>query len=145
MQPTFLSATAPTGAILSVSYDFHLGNADNGNVYKIINGRDGKRTQNFTYDALNRIAEAWTTGPNWGEGFTIDPWGNLTNRNPIPGKNNYESLSAAPADHNRLSGFGYDAAGNMTSNGSASYTYDAESRLLTSGGVTYSYDGDGNG
>jgi RHS repeat-associated protein len=143
-QPTFLSATAPTGAILSVSYDFHLGNSDNGNVYKIINGRDGNRTQNFTYDALNRIAEAWTSGPNWGEGFTIDPWGNLTNRNPIPGKNNYESLSAAPADHNRLSGFGYDAAGNMISNGSASYTYDAESRLLTAGGVTYTYDGDGN-
>jgi RHS repeat-associated protein len=144
LQPSSLSATAPTGPILSVSYDFHLGNGDNGNVYKIINGRDSTRTQNFTYDALNRIAEAWTSGPAWGERFTIDPWGNLTNRNPIPGQTNYEGLNAPALISNRLSGFGYDAAGNMTSNGGANYTYDAESRLLTAGGVTYTYDGDGN-
>jgi len=43
-----------------------------------------------------------------------------------------------------LTGYGYDAGGNMTSNGSANYTYDAENRLKTSGGVTYTYDGDGN-
>ena len=41
------------------------------------------RSQTFTYDALNRIKEAYTnatTGTNcWGETYTIDAWGNLTN------------------------------------------------------------------
>jgi len=101
-------------------------------------------TQNFIYDGFNRISQASTTGPNWGETFTIDPWGNLTNRGLVAGKTNYEPLNAAPATpQNRLPGFGYDAAGNMTSNGSAAYTYDAENRLLTTAGMTYTYDGDG--
>ena len=52
-------------------------------------------------------------------------------------------LSVTALNSNQLSGFGYDAAGNMTSNGGASYTYDAESRLKTTAGVTYTYDGDG--
>ena len=46
--------------------------------------------------------------------------------------------------NNQLAGFGYDAAGNMTSNGSATYFYDAENRLLWTSGERYVYDGDGN-
>ncbi|MBS1821914.1 MAG: hypothetical protein JST61_08065 [Acidobacteria bacterium] len=38
------------------------------------------------------------------------------------------------------SGFGYDAAGNMTNSGSHSYTYDAEGRVLkVDGGTTATY------
>jgi RHS repeat-associated protein len=144
LQPAVLSAASPSQTILSLSYDFHLASGDNGNVYQIVNGRDNNRTQNFIYDGFNRISQASTTGPNWGETFTIDPWGNLTNRGPVSGKTNYELLNAAPASpQNRLPGFGYDAAGNMTSNGPAGYSYDAENRLLSTAGVTYTYDGDG--
>jgi hypothetical protein len=32
----------------------------------------------------------------------IDAWGNLTKRNPVSGKTNYEPLNAAPATNNRL-------------------------------------------
>ncbi len=102
------------------------------------------RTQNFTYDALNRITQGYTTGGSWGETFTIDAWGNLTNRGLVAGKSTYEPLNAAPATvKNQLTGFGYDAAGNMISNGSSSYTYDAENRLTATAGWTYVYDGDG--
>ncbi len=45
--------------------------------------------------------------------------------------------------NNQLSGFNYDAAGNMTSNNPASYVYDAENRLIATGGYSYIYDGDG--
>ena len=143
-------------------YDFHLGVSgtfgdanvtcsvtastlgDNGNVYNVSNQVNNARTQNFTYDALNRITQGYTTGGSWGETFTIDAWGNLTNRGLVAGKSTYESLNAAPATvKNRLTGFGYDAAGNMISNGSASYTYDAENRLTATAGWTYVYDGDG--
>jgi hypothetical protein len=42
-------------------------------------------------------------------------------------------------------GFSYDAAGNMTADGSYTYQWDAESRMksLNSTGVLYTYDGDG--
>jgi RHS repeat-associated protein len=117
---------------------------DNGNVYQIVNKMDDNRTQNFTYDVLNRIQSAYTNGPNWGEMYTIDAWGNLTNRAGVSGKNQYEPLSAPATTKNQLIGFGYDAAGNMTSNGTATYTYDAENRLISAGGMSYIYDGDGN-
>ncbi len=51
----------------------------------------------------------------------------------------------APANsRNQLPGYSYDAAGNLTQNGSVTYVYDAEARLKTTAGVTYTYDGDGN-
>jgi RHS repeat-associated protein len=160
-QPATLSAvnTSTGQTIISLTYDFHSStHADNGNVFQIVNGKDGNRTQNFLYDSLNRIQQAYTNGTNWGETFGptatapgtlpsspgIDAWGNLTNRSGVTGKSSSELLSVAPASNqNRLPGFGYDAAGNMISNGSASYTYDAENHLLTTAGWTYVYDGDG--
>ncbi len=145
LQPTILSAATSAATIMSLSYDFHASTqADNGNVFQIVNNRDNNRTQNFTYDALNRIQQANSSGPNWGEVFTIDAWGNLTNKGPVSGKTNYEGLSVSATTQNRLSGFNYDPAGNMTQNG-AQYFYDAENHMTSaSGGYSYIYDGDGN-
>jgi RHS repeat-associated protein len=144
LQPAVLSANTSSGTIMSLTYDFHVGIGDNGDVFQIRNDRGGNRTQNFAYDALNRIYQAYTTGPNWGEDFTIDPWGNLTNRSLHPGTTTSEPLNAPATNNNRLTGFGYDAPGNMTSNGSAGYTYDAENHLVYTSGYAYFYDGDGN-
>lgn len=158
LQPNKLSSASPSQSLFSLTYDFHVGTTDNGNVYLITNNRDSNRTQHFLYDSLNRIQQAYTSGANWGETFGptatnpgtppstpgIDPWGNLTNRSGVIGKTNTEPLSAAPAStKNQLPGFGYDIAGNMVSNGSASYTYDAENRVISTAGWTYVYDGDG--
>lgn len=133
------------GNIMHRIFNFGLSVNDNGSVYAITNCRDTTRTQNLQYDALNRISQANSSGTTWGETFTIDAWGNLTNRGPVAGKTNYESLSAAPATpQNRLPGYTYDAAGNMTVNGSATYTYDAENRLTGTAGYIYVYDGGGN-
>jgi RHS repeat-associated protein len=159
LQPILLSAASPTGTVFSQCFDFHLGVpitapspcsfsasplGDNGNVNQIVNNRDSTRTESFTYDSLNRIASGQSSGTQWGETFTIDAWGNLTNETGITGKTHSESLNVSAGTNNQLSGFGYDAAGNMTSNGTASYTYDAENRLTLTAGYTYTYDGDGN-
>jgi RHS repeat-associated protein len=117
--------------------------ADNGVVYQIVNGLDGNRTQNFQYDNLNRIKQANTTGSNWGETYTVDAWGNLTGRGPVSGKNTYEPLSASVNTNNQVIGLGYDIAGNLTSNGSATYIYDARNQLINTGGYTYGYDANG--
>ncbi|MGE5735894.1 MAG: hypothetical protein ACM34E_12450 [Acidobacteriota bacterium] len=45
---------------------------------------------------------------------------------------------------NRLTGYSYDAAGNLTSDGLHSYTYNPENRISqVDGAWTYTYDGDG--
>jgi hypothetical protein len=63
----------------------------------------------------------------------IDAWGNLINRSGVIGKTNTEGLSTSAGTNNQLSGFGYDVAGNMTSNPAigAAYVYDAENRLTS--------------
>jgi RHS repeat-associated protein len=160
LQPGTLGASTTAATILSLSYDFHSAtHADNGNVFQISNGRDSNRTQNFIYDALNRIQQAYTAGTNWGETFSptatspgvapstsgIDAWGNLTHRSGVTGKTYYEPLSCPANTNNQLTtcSLSYDAAGNVTSGGSATYTYDAENRLISAGGMSYIYDGDG--
>jgi hypothetical protein len=40
-------------------------------------------------------------------------------------------------------GFAYDAAGNLTNDGSLAYSWDAEGRPKSAGSTTYTYDGDG--
>jgi len=58
---------------------------------------------------------------------------------------NTEGLSCPANTNNQLTtcSFGYDAAGNMTSNNPFFYTYDAENRLIWTSGYRYIYDGDG--
>jgi RHS repeat-associated protein len=157
LQPILLSATTPSATVFSECFDFHLGIAvntspcsfsahttgDNGNVYQFVNNRSSIRSESFNYDSLNRISNAQqTTGTQWGESYTIDAWGNMTAIGSYNSKP-HESLSTTALPSNQLSGYGYDAAGNMTSNGTASYTYDAENRLIATAGYSYIYDADG--
>ena len=164
LQPILLSAF--TNPIFSLCYDFHLHVAvgapcnfgasttgDNGNVFQIVNSADSTRSAVFAYDPLNRISQAHTadtTSANlncWGEAYTIDAWGNLTNIAGAPGMaaNCFtEGLNAAPAPNNQLTGITYDAAGNVLNDGNGNTpTYDGENRILTDGSGTYSYDADG--
>ena len=160
LQPITLSAaTTGTGGqtVLSLSYDFHLGNSDNGNVFQIVNNRDNNRTQNFTYDSLNRIASAYTTSNLWGNTYLIDAWANLLQKNGVAGKNQGEGLTQTVNTKNQFIGFCYDIAGNMLGYGGCPppglpytpmYFYDAENRLRTMYGASttpawYTYDGDG--
>jgi len=96
LQPLTRSASAGS-PLLNLTYDFHLGANDNGNVFQITNNKDNTRSQTFGYDSLNRVTSAQsqaTTGPNcWGNSFTVDPWGNLTNKTVT--KCSAESLSAS--------------------------------------------------
>jgi RHS repeat-associated protein len=160
--PSQCTDNANIGNVMDLRYDFHPGSGDNGNVYQIVNNRDGNRTQNFLYDSLNRIQQAYTNGPKWGETFGptatspgtppstsgIDAWGNLTNRSGVTGKTSYEGLSCPANSNNQLMtcSLTYDAAGNVTSDGSLGYTYDLENgmtKFVTSVTDIYVYDGDG--
>jgi RHS repeat-associated protein len=176
LQPTLLSAglTGQT-PVLSLCYDFHSGvpisapsgspkcqfnaytSGNNGNVFQVIDNVDSTRSAAFAYDALNRVAQAntinTTSGNCWGEVYTIDTWGNLTNVAGVSSMGNcwHETLMAAPASNlNQLNGYCYDAAGNLSLTGACpqgsltpTWAYDSENRLRSTAGYTYSYDADG--
>jgi YD repeat-containing protein len=113
------------GNVLDLQYNFSLGVADNGNVMGITNKRDTTRSQSFTYDVLNRLATAYTSGNLWGETFQIDPWGNLNKILVYSGKPQPENLNQMAGNNNRFTGMSYDAAGNLLNDGASTYFYDA--------------------
>lgn len=137
--PNYTCATG-TGKLLHISYIFNPGTSNNGNVASITSCLDADRTQTFSYDELNRVKTAGVP-TNWGLSFDYDPWGNLLAQNVTQGS--APSMAVSVNIKNQVIGYGFDAAGSRTSNGSTTYTYDAENRLKTTGGVTYTYDGDG--
>ena len=169
LQPSVLSAAWSGGTIISRNYDFQAGNGDNGNVFQIRNNLDNARTQNFTYDALNRITSAETQGSTgdycWGQRFGhmdggnfvsgIDAWGNLTEITATNGQCASPTLMRLVTTQNQFSEFCYDLAGNLLSQFGACpdslpynpvYVYDAENRLRSINQTItpyYIYDGDG--
>ncbi len=167
LQPCRLSATtgAPPasctdgtniGNVIDLSYDFHLGSGDNGNVFRLVNNKDLTRIQTFTYDALNRLTSAQNAGTDctkktvnnlteyWGNSYGYDAWGNLLQKTVT--KCSAENLSVTALANNQLSGYSYDAAGNMTHDATTnlSYSFDQENRITGAAGYTYTYDADGN-
>jgi len=113
-------------------------------LWKITNNKDNNRSQNFTYDQLNRIQSAWTDGNLWGNDFTIDQWGNLIAKAVHVGKPIGESLTVTANNKNQFATYSYDNNGNLLNDqlGHA-FTYDAENRPYSGGGVNYYYDGTG--
>jgi RHS repeat-associated protein len=120
---------------------------NNGSISGVTNGVDGGRSESVTYDPLNRIQSAASQATSgldcWGQSFTIDGWGNLTGMSPTQCSTGALSVSANGNNQLVSTGFAYDAAGNMTSDGAYTYTYDAENRITSAAGVTYTYDGNG--
>src|SRR5271154_6962237 len=151
LQPLTSSAASPSATIFSLTYNFALGTADNGNINTITNNLNANRTQSFTYDQLNRVKTDLTQGTSgatcWGLDYSYDVWANLTAvaLDPARPSCSWTILNAGITTSNRVNntGFSYDAAGNVLSDGSFSYTWDGESQLKSAAGVNYTYDGDG--
>jgi RHS repeat-associated protein len=131
---------APT-SVLDLLYSYGTTN-NNGNVQSVTYAGGGLNyVQAFTYDQLNRLATAQeTTGTqtNWTQTQDYDRYGN---RWVVPtggGQSQYFD------SNNRIVGKGYDADGDLISDGGTTYGYDAECRLARVNGVeSYRYDGEG--
>jgi len=125
---------------------------NNGNVQrqKITRGSQSW-VENYTYDAVNRLATATETGV-WSQTYGYDAYGNrwLSASSGVP----VSSLTPTSSTNfnaatNRLTGSNtYDSRGNLTTYGSYTLAYDGEGRVVTASGVTpstkYEYDGTGN-
>jgi RHS repeat-associated protein len=144
-QPTEIWAgPSAAGALFDKQYQYTptgQTHVNNGNIFAITNVKDSTRTQNFTYDPLNRLVTAGDQ-THWSNSYAYDAWGNLYQKNPgsLPGEN----MIKVPDANNHLSGLTYDAAGNVTNDGLGGvFAFDGENRIKTAGSVTYTYDADG--
>jgi len=104
----------------------------------------------FACNSLNRLTHAAANSGFQSEDltFSYDRWGNMSC---VSKASTNGPCANWTFDTNKnqinTSGFQYDLAGNLTTDGSFSYTWDAEGRMKTAGSGTYSvaytYDGDG--
>jgi RHS repeat-associated protein len=162
LQPTQigLGTTSATSGTLQLDYGYGT-TTNNGNVMsqlitiQVPNQNSTTFSQSYTYDQVNRLLSA-SEGANWNQQYGYDVYGNrwvqpsstyIPNPSLTP-----QSQSAFSAANNRiaLTGFNYDAVGNLTSDPTTAINgmvYDAENRQTsyTKAGVTtqYRYDGDG--
>jgi RHS repeat-associated protein len=149
-------------ALMSLTYNFVDANGhNNGNVAGISNLNDSTRSQQFTYDQLNRLATAETTStfatsPThcWGQAYVYDnsnstpgEFGNLTNKNvPSAAYNGCttEPLSLVANASNQITTFTYDASGNVLNDGANTYQWLVDGHLYKANATYYYYDVHGN-
>jgi RHS repeat-associated protein len=163
-QPITLKVTT-TGLPLNLGWGYGAAANNNGNVQSQTISGPGlgglTLTQNYTYDAVNRLwtfAETGSTGSqtyNTNQNYNYDAFGNrwLTSSWIAPGMSGQTPISDAFVNNQwGLTGVnGYDGAGNQTSIAGAyrTFSYDGENRQIMavignpSTATTYNYDGEG--
>jgi len=105
-----------------------------------------QRTSNYGYDEFNRLTSSSNTNvgePPLSMSLTYDRYGNrwaesVSSSGPVP--NTSFSFNAGT---NQITGFTYDAVGNLLNDGVHTYQYDAENNLVSidnGSTATYAYD-----
>jgi RHS repeat-associated protein len=93
----------------------------------------------YSYDALQRLLTAQTTGPEWGLSFGYDGFGNKLSQTVTKGT--APSMSITVDANNRVTGQTFDANGNMTSGAGSNLTYDVDNRIATAAGASSEWYG----
>ena len=145
-QLTRLTATGDGLPSVDLEYRFSATNND-GRITQMEDWVSSEEV-NYQYDSLGRLTLAETTGPQWGQSFSYDGFGNLTDETATKGTaptvhRNYDAAT------NRLTlDYTYDANGNMTAMPGLGMTYNVENRLIQAtsnlnGTESYGYDAAG--
>jgi RHS repeat-associated protein len=136
------------GSTENLTYTYPAGPNNNGKISSMYNALSGE-TVTYTYDALNRMVGASDKNNSnvvlWAEGYTFDPFGNLTAKAVTGGTQGGPSLSVAISQvNNQIETYYYDANGNgLFGNATA---YDVENHVSGGGWsngapvVDYGYD-----
>jgi len=135
---TMFQLTNISGLGQNITYNFPAG-SNNGKIASQSDAISGE-TLTYQYDSLNRLISA--AGSGWSQTYSYDGFGNLTGKTGTgTAQSTTISIPADPAT-NRLTGYSYDANGNLLSTGNL---YDAENRLrqanMPGGTIQYLYDG----
>jgi RHS repeat-associated protein len=122
------------GAVTDFEYRFPSAGVNNGQLWQMKDWVTGEEVT-YAYDSLSRLTSATTTGPEWGQSYGYDGFGNLLSQTVTKGTAPYMSVAVNPAN-NRVVGTTYDNNGNDLTFGS----YDVANRLKQTGsGVQYGY------
>jgi hypothetical protein len=139
----WLDTIQSTGTDTIIDLDY--GYDDTGNVKSIANVLDSTLSKSMVYDDANRLTDI--SGP-WGAmNIGYDVVGNIEHQSATDQEIEYEYDST----YNRLESvsgavahtYGYDALGNVTSDGTQTYTYNLAGNLTTVTGtelINFSYD-----
>ena len=85
----------------------------------------------YLYDSLGRLTSAATLGPDWGQAYGYDGWGNLLAKAVTKGTATTLNVAVDPATNRILSGPSYDANGNVTNlPGVGTIAYDGRNRQV---------------
>jgi RHS repeat-associated protein len=141
--------STPTSSLLDLTYGYNAGTSNNGDVTSWSATGNLPFNRSYTYDNLNRLSTMTETASsqtckNLSQSY--DAWGNRVGQTTT--SNCYQLQTNGADANNRLIGppYAYDAAGNMTNDGTHSYTYDPENRVLQiDNGSTAEYLYDANG
>jgi RHS repeat-associated protein len=87
----------------------------------------------YSYDSLNRLIQASTTGSEYGLNWTYDGFGNQTSQQVFKGSGYNNNLNY-DGQTNRIAtpGYGYDANGNLTVMPFLTMQYDVQNRMTQS-------------
>jgi RHS repeat-associated protein len=134
LQMTRLTTNNAVGVQTDFEYRFPTAGSNNGQLWQMKDWVTGEEVT-YAYDALQRLSSATTTGPEWGQSYTYDGFGNLLSQTVTKGTAPYMSINVDPLT-NRVVGTSYDSNGNDLTHGA----YDVSNRLKqTTGGVQYGY------
>jgi RHS repeat-associated protein len=144
-------ASNPSDKIIDYLYEYNDASGNNNNrIRKITDNVDTSYTTTYLYDDYDRLTHATSNASS--SYFLYDEWGNLKNLSGLQ-INHATNASGAPAT-NRISTavsgattltHSYDAAGNMTNDGTKTMDYDGANRLKAVNGGSSTYGHDGNG
>jgi RHS repeat-associated protein len=130
-------------------YSFSLGFYPNGTIQSSIDSTDG--SWQYTYDGFGRLSTAVETSPAQSFAYEYDQYGNRWGANSSCSSSNQTPCQYEFNTKNEITNDGvtYDAAGNMTYDGTFTYSYDAEGRItaVTQGTnhiASYVYDAFGH-
>ena len=126
-----------SSAILNLAYNYG-GATDNGQIQGVTDGLASSRSTSYSYDELGRLKTAQTndrsSANTWDLKFNYDRYGNRLSQIPVAGTASMptnEVLVDPATNHITTAGYGYDAAGNLTSDGIYNYAYNALGQTLS--------------
>jgi RHS repeat-associated protein len=160
---TSLSYTSGSTTLLGLNYYYQQDSTNcptgsprgnNGQIQCVVDVSSGTgdsgRSVAYTYDQLGRLLTANTTGssqyPAWGLAWTYDRYGNNYNQALTAGSG--YTWSFTPTANNGITGYTYDAPGNIIAmpSGAGNFTYDGEECMTgyVGNGNNAAYTCDGN-
>ena len=141
LQLTQLTVTGITNTV-NMTYTYS-SSQNNGKIISQTDAISGETVQ-YTYDSLNRLATAEATNSSWGQSYTYDGFGNLTDQNVIAGSAPTYSAVYDPSTNHPTGSGTVDANGNLlVYEGGGTVTYDSRNRMAGVVGLyQYSYASD---